>query len=907
MILSKTMERERILYMKDGALSSFIPNNVASDEEIDYIVENGERDAMMAMGMGYPIDVGHSPNLDTSSTISRIIHDERYRGPLISYIGRYVTSNERTIYRSIPTGALDREVAMNLAKLPKRRGGDRVSGRVHQVANILSRVAHVKVEEYLDFGTGRGDVAEGIGRMMDARVTGTEVYDDPDRVVDTLVLRQGQSMPESWEGRFQMVTAFSVLHHVHDQVGAISELCRVLAPGGLLIVREHDYVDDPVMWKDGIPIILEPKDRPFRTFLDAIHVAAMAVSSTSGIEPEFWALYRSMREWDAMILANEGMVLAYGTYDENPQRIYTRVYMKYPSQSVPLILEQRVRRSDRITDFFPRVRMADGTLGPLPTLMEGINYNEEILAYMTPWRVTQQTSKAIHDRMKNRYSRMTSYRVIDGTGGAGGNVIAFTQNRAISHITAYERVPSFYNFMVNNVGLYVQGAPRTRSGVTTYKNGNQFINLHQSEFTPLTSDMRGTVLFLDVPWIHEGIGYRLEGYTYANMSLEDVVRTSFEKQALMVVLKLPPGYKLGLTSERVNMGKEDLLFVFPWMVRKREAPAVTGGNVSIEMVRHKVMLHIKDRFNTLFPNVGSDAFIRWIQSRDVPFQPSPFLRPTIEVPTIYAPLYIMATRMGIPRSEIPRPNDRDGIERLRQRIMDMGSQDADDTIERQLHDEVMDLNHRIDALSSIGNANVETQRQEQWTRFIVVPDRRLAGTMAQFPGPTLERVEFRLHQDVVAHLRSRYMGRSFDTDVAAMIIRYMITSETTDIKRDPPMPESFYTMMGATIDGYTNPVYAVLPTYYSPHPDTDRVFGSSGPFVNTSGSIIMVLPFMDSQMESRIMALLDRGGPTSIILVTDHQMANNPYVRRITRVNGRTTYILQTNEGMEAYPIPSDI
>jgi hypothetical protein len=88
----------------------------------------------------------------------------------------------------------------------------------------------------------------------------------------------------------------------------------------------------------------------------------------------------------------------------------------------------------------------------------------------------------------------------------------------------------------------------------------------QQSSTPFT----GSVLFLDVPWIHEGCGYKLSGYTYAGVTLEQLTRNVLNAGALMVLLKLPPNYNLGIRHEKHELGKETLYAIFPWNIRERQ-------------------------------------------------------------------------------------------------------------------------------------------------------------------------------------------------------------------------------------------------------------------------------------------------------------------------------------------------
>jgi SAM-dependent methyltransferase len=87
---------------------------------------------------------------------------------------------------------------------------------------------------------------------------------------------------------FDLVTCQMTLHHVQDQLGMINEVARVLKPGGILIIREHDM-----------------KEPGFRLVLDIMHGLYALVWSDPQEDPTFistyYASYRSRQDWAGMI------------------------------------------------------------------------------------------------------------------------------------------------------------------------------------------------------------------------------------------------------------------------------------------------------------------------------------------------------------------------------------------------------------------------------------------------------------------------------------------------------------------------------------------------------------------------------------------------------------------------------
>jgi ubiquinone/menaquinone biosynthesis C-methylase UbiE len=53
----------------------------------------------------------------------------------------------------------------------------------------------------------------------------------------------GRDLSQFKSGTFDFVATYSVLHHVPDYLGIVREMCRVLAPGGVLYI-DHEYNDE---------------------------------------------------------------------------------------------------------------------------------------------------------------------------------------------------------------------------------------------------------------------------------------------------------------------------------------------------------------------------------------------------------------------------------------------------------------------------------------------------------------------------------------------------------------------------------------------------------------------------------------------------------------------------------------
>jgi SAM-dependent methyltransferase len=105
----------------------------------------------------------------------------------------------------------------------------------------------------LDFGCGSGnltrhllalgfevvaaDVSAGFLRRIEARHRGEPV---------TTRRLDGESLAGLGDASFDLVAAFSVLHHIPDYLGAVAEMARVTRPGGIVYL---DHEHSPAYWQ----------------------------------------------------------------------------------------------------------------------------------------------------------------------------------------------------------------------------------------------------------------------------------------------------------------------------------------------------------------------------------------------------------------------------------------------------------------------------------------------------------------------------------------------------------------------------------------------------------------------------------------------------------------------------------
>jgi ubiquinone/menaquinone biosynthesis C-methylase UbiE len=117
----------------------------------------------------------------------------------------------------------------------------RIERRVRQLAALVPEGE--TPGRYVDVGCGTGQVTAGLARawsLPPERVAGVEVFERSlAKGAFTPVPFRGRTIPLP-DGSHDLATLIMVLHHEADAPGLLAEVCRVLRPGGLLLVRETD-------------------------------------------------------------------------------------------------------------------------------------------------------------------------------------------------------------------------------------------------------------------------------------------------------------------------------------------------------------------------------------------------------------------------------------------------------------------------------------------------------------------------------------------------------------------------------------------------------------------------------------------------------------------------------------------
>lgn len=188
-----------------------------------------------------------------------------------------------------------------------------------------------KLTSVLDLGCGEGSITNVVGRLLGLErdnIHGCDTFPIEDEILfnyQMLDPLERNRLPYE-DAKHEIVYAFMSLHHIRNVERTLAEVFRVLKPGGIFIIREHDCVTE------GLGMVL-----------DIVHGFYSMVWSNpqekKDFETEYWAYYRRAGELEQLIVA-AGFERVLSTHrDEpfpviskgkvlNPLKYYYAVYRK---------------------------------------------------------------------------------------------------------------------------------------------------------------------------------------------------------------------------------------------------------------------------------------------------------------------------------------------------------------------------------------------------------------------------------------------------------------------------------------------------------------------------------------------------------------------------------------------------
>ncbi|CAF4983438.1 unnamed protein product, partial [Rotaria sp. Silwood1] len=100
-----------------------------------------------------------------------------------------------------------------------------------------------KIKSYFDFKCGDGTITAGIGPysgLIKEKIFGGDVYEVQNNAITFVKVNENQSTINLPSNHVDLITSFVTFHHISQIKQTLTELVRILRPGGYLILGEHD-------------------------------------------------------------------------------------------------------------------------------------------------------------------------------------------------------------------------------------------------------------------------------------------------------------------------------------------------------------------------------------------------------------------------------------------------------------------------------------------------------------------------------------------------------------------------------------------------------------------------------------------------------------------------------------------
>lgn len=172
---------------------------------------------------------------------------------------RYINDDDRTELKALMNNS---EININKLKrkykeYKKNTELTQNTGRSQSRINDIMRwLKNKKIEAYLDVGCSEASITEELAKYIKAEEAyGVDIKISKENTEYVTFIENTPDALPFEDNKFDLITGFMALHHFRDINIMLDEIYRVLKPGGLFIIREHDV-----------------RDRDFGIFLNKVHL-----------------------------------------------------------------------------------------------------------------------------------------------------------------------------------------------------------------------------------------------------------------------------------------------------------------------------------------------------------------------------------------------------------------------------------------------------------------------------------------------------------------------------------------------------------------------------------------------------------------------------------------------------------
>lgn len=659
-IESKKMELEVISRLIQGKVYRLQREENESDKVFEYRCNHscnqeleplkvGRQDTYQLLGMDFSQTNGYRPS--DSNYIRKCFEQAILRKQLISYISEFVNAEDTQIIPMIGKNQSDMEVIANLNTLPRKYGKVPIVN-IPALFDVISSSPRIDTNDILEISSG-----EVLLKTLSSNITH---YQNSDKKLDS----RTNIFPKEWDGRFSLILLLGTLSCRKYPQFFIEEIKRVLAPGGIVVVQDVDYIDITSLYAyyeqkwhvDGFQGHLYdvniPNDilgenpypdpngiNPYRIFLDAISIISSELRGTK--YPIEWKLYRSLLEWNTMFsslglnfycsvspVVEKQMKIGNEWMETNASRTFLMSFGKLGTG----MGYRRIYPQYNLASLFPKIGGKEGTF---PTLEKGIHYDDKYLSSIIPWNVTNKISREISNLVTAKLGAGKKYRIFDGTPGLGINLLPLIGNWDINEIVIVDTDTNTSSMLKTNLQMYTKKNIYP-TGMNTYKidvdNKKIILGTEDVLKSALDESIYNTVLFLNFTQSR----CSSKDITYLEMPLNVVVE-KFARKGGIVVARIPDnlqfrepnetiiidGYKFYVLDRNlVQFSKEEEIITVQEITEEIIEPepidmTMTSSSLANECIRYILMQYLRKEFiriiyNNIIPEKKSDDYYMWV-------------------------------------------------------------------------------------------------------------------------------------------------------------------------------------------------------------------------------------------------------------------------------------------------------
>lgn len=342
----------KTIYYNDDVFLYHVKQLINKDVEVEEIVEESDiKSDIMAKStktVTHPVIEKSTINIPVIKQNITLKTDEFYIQALLNNIKKvYQVGNKNTKeYKQLKNKLTDvvmknnikgfEALLNNLTLIPDDNSDARIKERVNNL-DVMLRSAGYKADKVklLDIGAGNGAITLEIKKHFHLR--SNQIYALDQKLptlkgVTTLTYDENDLIPLK-DASINIIILYAVLHHIPPdaRLKLMKEIARVLEPGGVVVIREHN--DD--------------NNTMFHKFINFIHILWYIARNET--EDPLYLLSRT--QFDQMF-NNVGLKsIYYTTYEEpNAQHLYHEVFQKPYNEQLVQKFDREVSRYEVINN-----------------------------------------------------------------------------------------------------------------------------------------------------------------------------------------------------------------------------------------------------------------------------------------------------------------------------------------------------------------------------------------------------------------------------------------------------------------------------------------------------------------------------------------------------------------------------